>query len=107
MNCKPDDLAVIVRDDFPENIGALVHVLRPAGEAFNFSTPTGSDVGFEWEVMPSRCLRAWNDDFTSSPSEPGEPVAFPDSCLRPLRDNPGEDETLSWAGLPKKVGEVA
>lgn len=30
-----------------------------------------------------------------------EPLNAP---LFSLRDNPGEDETLSWAGLPKKVG---
>ena len=30
MNCKPGDLAIIVRDPFPENIGRIVEVKRPA-----------------------------------------------------------------------------
>ena len=27
----------------------------------------------------------------------------PDSFLRPIRDNPGDDETLTWAGKPEHV----
>ena len=31
------------------------------------------------------------------------PVSFADSSLRPIRDQSGDDETLTWAGLPAGV----
>jgi hypothetical protein len=44
MRCKPGDLAYIARDDFPENIGRVVEILRPA-------TLDGTEApGFWWEV---------------------------------------------------------
>lgn len=30
MNCKPGDLAYIVRDPYPENVGRVVRVIGPA-----------------------------------------------------------------------------
>lgn len=30
MNCKPGDLAIVIRAELPENVGIIVRVLRPA-----------------------------------------------------------------------------
>jgi len=84
LNCKPDDLAVIVNAFIPENIGRLVKVLYAVDEDFlglgviwlieNVGAPSPS-IGFD------------------TPQKQG---TSPDAWLRPIRD-PGDDavdETL-------------
>ena len=78
LNCRPGDLAVIVRADFaPHAVGRIV---RCVGRFDIGGKPT-------WEVSP-RFEHYW---------------LCRDKNLRPIRDQPGEDETLGWAGLPGKV----
>ncbi|POR52778.1 hypothetical protein B0G62_10475 [Paraburkholderia eburnea] len=43
MNCKPGDLAFVIRDEFPENIGRVVEVLA-------LSPPEEDDDGLYWDV---------------------------------------------------------
>jgi len=80
MNCKPGDLAVIVRGDaFTEYLGRIVRV-------------TTLMDGFAWRTEESL---DGNQDYA---------ILVPDSCLRPLRDS-GEgvkDETLGWLPVPTK-----
>ena len=93
MNCKPGDLAVIVRDDTPENVGKLVLVKERGSE-------------WEWDPQPHWACKALGspvvalvvDDerqptgFTRLEPEP----EIPDADLCPLR-HPGDDavdETL-------------
>jgi hypothetical protein len=81
MNCKPGDLAVLIKSEFkPHNIGSVVKILRKA-ESFNGY--------FCWETSPVFDGGTW----------------VLDKNLRPIRDQDGQDETLTWAGLPneKKV----
>ncbi|AXF52864.1 MAG: hypothetical protein [Bacteriophage sp.] len=77
LNCKPGDLAIHINACNPENIGAIVHVIEYAG--FN----NGSH---EW----------WTEG-----NGPGDISC--DEHLRPIRDQDGEDETLTWAGKPEEV----
>lgn len=94
MNCKPNDLAVIVCNDYPENIGRFVRVVcRAVGDDFAFYE------GEEWECEPATPLLALNED--GSKSWVIEAVCMFDMQLRPIRPNDGEDETLQWAGKPE------
>jgi len=83
MNCKPGDLAVVVRG---QNAGVLVDVVEP------HALFRGA-----WRV---RVHSYAIGDF--GPVEKGEFTGCMDSKLRPIRD-PGEDardETLSWLPVP-------
>lgn len=91
MNCKPGDLAVIVKSSCG-NEGVIVTCLRLAKELFSVIDPSGS-IEFNaatWEV--DRDIRDWT-------GRVGRYV--PDSILRPIRDNDGQDETLSWKSVPR------
>jgi hypothetical protein len=86
MNCKPGDLAVVVlcRDD-ASLIGRIVTCLRR--EDFQ-GVPA-------WRIEPALTTvrkGAWLV----------EGSWFEDRCLRPIRDNPGKDETLDWCPVPTK-----
>jgi len=77
MNCKQGDLAIIVRSEVaPEFIGRIV---RLGGPVTMLEIP------------------GWFID--------GEPLdgrywLVADRCVRPIRDQPGDDETLALAGRP-------
>lgn len=80
MNCKPGDLAVVVRTiSRPERLGMLVTIIRPYQND-------------AWIVEPMCGL----------PSPAG--WYAPDWGLRPLRDSndDAQDETLSWLPVPSK-----
>lgn len=86
MNCKPGDLAVIVRSHDRRNVGKLVRVLRtyPRAEA-------------SWWISSDSVLHGIYSDWPV-----GAEVGMFDSHLRPIRD-PGadaQDETLQWLPVP-------
>lgn len=106
MNCKPGDIAIIVRSKFaPQLLGRIVEVLHAAPSEGGFCLPNG-----QRHVSLQGGLRHyWVCKFQSPIEAPGEfmPITTvyapaPDDCLRPIRDQPGEDETLRIAGLPVK-----
>jgi len=82
MNCKQGDLAVIVNTipRFSRFIGRLVTVV----ELNNF--------------RPDYFGLQWDTDL----KENGSTVVVADRHLRPIRDNPGQDETLTWRDVPTK-----
>lgn len=92
MNCKPGDLAIVVNCRDVENIGALVEVMHFCGDG-------------KWVV------NELSDVFIVRSLKTGErtqrnkerTLVGRDDCLRPLRDNDGQDETLTWAPLPVKT----
>lgn len=99
MNCKPGDLAVMVRSK-ANNEGRIVEIVSPLGhEPFFDGARWGIGAGFCWLVRsasgPVRSVRR------------GLHLEFPcpDAWLRPIRDNDGEDESLTWA--PRKEGVPA
>jgi hypothetical protein len=101
MNCKPGDLAVLVRvnDATKQNLGRIFHVLRA-------ESPSTYIAAFGiHEEMPRWLCRAVGGPVTNFAGREFTELAVPDFALRPIRD-PGDDaqdETLSW--LPVKHTE--
>lgn len=101
MNCKPGDIAhVIVPGSW---LGALVSVLH-AAPAADFRLPDGH--------MHDGCgpglwvIESLGRDFDAPTSNGGRKARFgvcADSCLRPIRDQDGEDEILRLVGKPEGV----
>jgi len=81
MNCKPGDLAIVVKGDPIVNIGKIIQVTK-------LLFPENSFFGAIW-------------DYEGNLHEACDGVG--DSCLLPIRDQPGQDETLTWAPVPHKV----
>jgi len=87
MNCKPGDLAVVVRArTHPDLLGRITRCLSLAGPSV-------------WHVEPMRSRYISGYDC-------GGVIQFDvalanDDCLRPLRDEPGLDETLRLYDVPE------
>ena len=88
LNCKPGDLAVIVMSQDSRNIGKLITVKR------KYERETKM---FSWWVCCSSEVFGIARDFG-----PNEEFGIYDAYLRPIRDQPGADETLQWAGVPRE-----
>ena len=79
MNCKAGDLAVIVSGSaFRKHFGRIVTVTKLYK----------SDIFLLWHLSESL------------DGNPDGWLLVPDKCLRPIRDTPGEDESLQWAPVP-------
>lgn len=100
-NCKPGDLAIIIKSKRARNLGRIVHVIEAVttptvnigGEPYSVSSPVGEIL---WRIA---------EPIPLVKNSTGEVVHAPycrDSVLRPIRDNDGTDETLLWAPVPKK-----
>lgn len=102
MNCKPGDLAVIVRGLHAENIGAIVEVLRAAEMCEHVLPENGITYaqghGFRWVIRSIGRPLTHSNNWPNSKFHVARDVA-----LRPIRPNDGEDETLQWAGKPQEV----
>lgn len=96
MNCKPGDLAIVVRSIGGRNLGVVVTCVRLA---------TSSEVAAArlrtWERPVWRVDRNIHIVYNTGDVEMHPFVA--DSRLRPIRDNNGEDEVLRIAGRPREV----
>jgi len=77
MNCKPNDLAVI---SYPGNSydGYIVRCVQFVGGEHNY-----------WRI----------DRLLPEQAQPW----IADCILRPIRDQDGEDQTLTWAGKPADI----
>lgn len=83
MNCKPGDLAVVIKVKYPEDrryVGAVLKVLSPGG-------PDPEQMFHYWAVEHSKILE------------------IPDEFLKPIRGSEGTDETLAWKKVPTKTLE--
>ena len=91
MNCKQGDLAIGVRVSAAANdwvIGRIVlceqlRIVR----------------GFSGWMIEGQIVSPDSHNF--------DYAWVADHCLRPLRDQPGDDETLEWSGLPINIGVAA
>jgi hypothetical protein len=93
VNCKPGDLAVMVRS-MAGNEGKIVRCIRVIG-AMRLVSKTGVVVSdLTWEIEPQ--ILNWKGDLISFAH---------DGCLRPIRPNDGEDEMLTIAGHPTETVE--
>ena len=89
MNCKPGDLAVIVRS-WAGNEGKIVRCVELVNSP-DFEGLTFLD-GPRWLIDRPVPLRLG-----------GTTKTVADSALKPIRPNDGKDETLTWAGKPEQV----
>lgn len=83
MNCEANDLAVVFRGYPQENIGKVVRVI-------SISPIDETCWDYEGELIGRNFFGFL-----------GRANVVADDCLKPLRDKPGEDETLKWAGKPQ------
>ena len=107
MNCKPGDLAVVVRSNFG-NCGKLVRVIGP-------SPLNGKPLGTKAEIAGGKFqVKSYPSAFSWVIEALGQPLVKEsgksyqicpagDHHLRPIRDQDGQDETLTWAGKPEGV----
>jgi hypothetical protein len=110
MNCKQGDLARIVRDDYPDNVGRIVTVLRPSSDYELVAAVPG---GFHWEVHCSTPLAVGAYDRIagrlSAPFTYRNQATVLDSDLKPIRD-PGDDavdESHAWLPPVPTTKEIA
>lgn len=89
MNCKPGDLAVIVRSTDGQAVGRFVECLQMDGNH--------SEFGPIWRV------RTEGRGIVTIHGTLAIVLHMPDAWLRPIRPDEGEDETLTWAGKPEGV----
>lgn len=94
MNCKPGDLAVVIRAPIAEdNIGAIVKVIEPFRGDY---TPS---VGFAWVVeltgRPLLGVNNINGKMTHTAAGDTESVVAFDHDLRPLRPGEPPDDTAT------------
>ncbi len=112
MRCKPGDLAFIVgATKWPELNGVIVRVLRRAvpgeitrlsdGKMFRSPDTRTCDWWIEREggLLPIQLID--NKRKTKYPVNVKQ-RPFPDHKLRPIRAQPGQDETLTWKDVPTK-----
>ena len=99
MRCKVGDLAIIVGGATPENIGKIVEIVRPAinGERLPAMRFVSNASGPVW-IVRGRDL-VWRSTTTSFVATTDE-RPYSDSLLRPIRPEPGADETLTWKDVP-------
>ncbi len=114
MNCKQGEMAFVVRQMIADGmLGRVVTVVRPAvvGEKFKstcggllMNFVEGGEGGFAWVVEGASPL-PW---VPISGLMQGKTLFFKqrvvgDDFLRPILGQPGEDETISWAGKPEST----
>lgn len=97
MNCQAGDLAIIIKGHPPENVGALVRVIRAARR--DAYVDDGWPAGHLWVIELLRlnpkgsvCYNAATGERTTVGAvdvDPKLPILAFDDCLRPIR--PGED----------------
>ena len=96
MNCKQGDLAIFVKSTAGHE-GKIVRCVEYAGKR-ELLWPDGKKGVCDCWVTEPR-LPGWKGT--------AKDCYTPDDFLRPIRDNDGQDETLTWARLPKKEGVKA
>lgn len=107
LNCKPGDLAVIIDSNpvvNPDTGGVLCDVLHHP-PARHFDLPDGTparclgDLSARWVIRLHRQIKVlWGDGTHHLATY----AVCHDSKMRPIRDNPGADETLTWLDVPAK-----
>lgn len=80
MNCKPGDLAIVIRaPGAPENIGRVVKVIDALGEVRGY---------FCWNVASDSPVAVFNNGVKSMKAQGG----IPDAWLRPVSGLPITDD---------------
>lgn len=108
-NCKPGDLAILIRDECPENLGAIVEVLAPwvddgrglTGVQWRCRTVGRPLKGMRWADTVIGPIRV-GFQFT----KPGDTVAAPDDCLRPITGLPDADDVSRELDKPLEANRA-
>lgn len=115
MNCKPGDMAIVIKTsegrakDVTYDGKAVDRIidLDIRGVIVECVSVYADPVDGlpNWNIVKRRVK--WKGTLPDGRQITGEGKVYtvPDCCLRPLRDDEGEDETLTWAGLPGKKKE--
>ena len=106
MNCKPNELAFIVRSARPELLGKVVttHYLAPKGVLFDLPDGHG-------HVVNNSPFPHWVCEFSSTVAAPlaaGSQrltrfACVPDACLKPLRGDEEPEATETRTPIEKHV----
>jgi hypothetical protein len=78
MNCKPGDLAIVIKDEYPQNIGKIGRVI-----CYDNHHSTGLEAWCMEFPSALLCLNGRYSDY----------VGVADYCLRPVSGLPMEEET--------------
>ena len=94
---KVGDLVIVISSPIPEKVGMIGTVLALKVRNLAILGPRlQARVKFprkvRWKIAPKR-----------SPDGTGTHGWILTTKLRPLRDDPGKDETLTWAGKPANI----
>ena len=89
MNCHRGDLAVVVHSALGESVGTVLRCLRLSWSCGLRDRSGHFQRGAVWET----------DSYGFGVGGDIHNLTL-DADLRPLRDAPGQDETLTWAGMP-------
>lgn len=105
MRCKVGDLAVIV-SNAPSHAGWLVRILSVPPRGSDFKLPDGvnhNQTVTDW-LIESLSGEMVTPFWTGSKrtTRLARYGCINDKWLRPIRDNDGQDEALTWAGKPVK-----
>jgi len=92
MNCKPGDLAMYIGVHVAAR-GMVCQVVRPVRWYDRLRCREINTL-----IQP-----VWRIDPPLIRGDGGTGEFVSDCALRPIRDNPGADETLTWAGKPQPV----
>lgn len=90
MNCKINDLAIVVRSALGPSTGLILRCVRLSSASGLRNLDGSFAYGPVWETDSYGLALCGNTH-----------NLWMDADLRPLRDEPGADETLRWAGLPQ------
>lgn len=90
MNCKKGDMAIVVKS-VCGNEGKIVTCLELI-----------DDIQWIKGDLPDGVEPGWIIDTELIAYDGSKSNFIKDSALRPIRDQPGEDETLTWAPVPHK-----
>lgn len=79
VNCKPGDMAIVIKAICPENVGTIVEVIGPG------MLPHGKN-GFEWQTYTPRPSPAFAPELGMVTLKTHSDC--PDAWLRPVSDLP-------------------
>ena len=96
MRCKVNDLAIVVRSALGTSTGLILRCTRLSPESGLLNLDGSFEYGPVWETDNYGLALCGNTH-----------NLWMDADLRPLRDDPGADESLRWAGLPRDMDIMA
>ncbi len=87
MNCKPGDMARVISSAEMQRCGFVDRIVTCESECETVGGGPG------WNISPSLKCQCCGEICTG----------LADRVLRPIRNDPGADETLSWVDVPSAV----